>query len=167
MLDSLDVQRILFNGTLFSLTLGVIIIGSLIYNPRLWLQDYPKPIRDKVPPLSSSEKRDRAIVGILFLGTMVGGLILISLQLRTSYGSALPFGTAYLHSFLIMSMFNLFDALVIDLPIAVLKPRFVIIPGAEGMEYLLQDYRQHFVNFLKGVLFCAIFSLPFAVLAVL
>ena len=137
MLDSHSLQRILLNGTILSLALGAIVLGSLIYNARLWLQDYPQPIRDMVPPLSPIEKRDRGIVVVLFLGVLLGGLILETLHLRTDPAGAISFGAAYLDIFLMLAIFNLFDALVLDLfIITLLKPRFVILPGAEGMEYL-------------------------------
>jgi hypothetical protein len=139
-----------------------------MYNARLWLQDYPKPIRDKVPPLSPAEKRDRGILTVLFLGVLFGGVILAVLQLRTAYPGTLSFGIAYLHIFLMLAVFNLFDALVIDLfIITLLKPSFVILPGAEGMEYLFNDYHKHLTDFLKGIVFCLVASLPFALIAVL
>ncbi len=168
MLDSLALQRILINGTVLSLVLGAIVLGSLKYNARLWLQDYPKPIRDRVPPLSAAERRERAIVGLVIIGVLFGGVVLTTLQLRTVQAGAISLGTAYLQVYLMLAMFNLFDAVVLDLfIITLLKPRFVILPGAEGMEYLFHDYRKHLTDFLKGMVFCAVASLPFAVVAVL
>jgi hypothetical protein len=168
MLDSLALQRILINGTVLSLVLGVIILASLKYNARLWLQDYPKPIRDKVPPLSATEKRERAVVAVVVIGILLGGAVLQIAQLRASPAGTITFGAAYLSIFLVLAMFNLFDALVLDLIILTLfTPRFVILPGAEGMEYLFHDYRKHLTDFLKGMVFCAVASVPFAVIAVL
>ncbi len=40
-------QRVVIDGTLLSLILGAMIMGSLVYNPRLWLQDYPKAVQAK------------------------------------------------------------------------------------------------------------------------
>jgi uncharacterized membrane protein len=168
MLDSVALQQILISGTLLSLLLGIIVLGSLKYNARLWLQDYPKAIRDKVPPLSVVEKRERAVLAVVVIGILFGGVILETLHLRTYPAGVISFGTAYLHIFLILAMFNLFDALVLDLfIITLLKPRFVILPGAEGMEYLFHDYRKHVTDFLKGIAFCTVASLPIAVIAVL
>jgi hypothetical protein len=168
MLDQLALQRVLINGTVLSLVLGVLILASLKYNARLWLQDYPKPIRDKVPPLSAAEKRERAVLALVFIGVLIGGAILAALQLRTYPAGTISFGAAYLQIFLMLAIFNLFDAVVLDLfIITLLKPRFVILPGAEGMEYLFHDYHKHLTDFLKGIVFCAVASLPFAVIAVL
>ena len=168
MLDPLTIQRTLLNGIILSLVLGVIVIGSMMYNARLWLQDYPKPIRDKVPPLSPSEKRDRSVLVVLLLGVLLGMMVLEIFQLRTGLTGRISFGAAYLHLFLMLSIFNLFDALVLDLFIlTLLKPKFAILPGAEGMEYLFNDYRKQLIDFLKGVVFCTVASLPLAGIVVL
>lgn len=167
MLDSLTLQRSLLNGIILSLVLGVVVMGSLIYNARLWLQDYPKPIQEKVPPLSPAEKRERVVVAVLVMGILLGGLILETLQLRADPG-VISFGPAYLNFFSMLFIFNLFDALVLDLFIlTLLKPKFAIHAGAEGMEYLFNDYRKQLVDFLKGIVFCVVASLPFAVFVIL
>jgi hypothetical protein len=163
--DTNVLQQALINGTAITLAVFVIIMGSLMYNARLWLQDYPKAIREAVPPLTPTEKRQRVVVALLFMGVLFGGLLLTAIQLR---GRALSFGEAYLLFFLMLFIFNLFDAVVIDLLILTgLKPKFVILPGAEGMEYLFNDYRKHVGDFLKGMVFCVLASLPFAALAAL
>lgn len=168
MLDSLALQRTVLNGIILSLALGVMVIGSMMYNARLWLQDYPKPIRDKVPPLSPKEKRQRTGLAVLLLGFMLGMMTLEVFQLRAAPAETISFGTAYLHIFLMLSIFNLFDALVLDLFILTLiKPKFAILPGAEGMEYLFNDYRKQLTDFLKGAAFCTIASLPLAGIVVL
>jgi len=80
----------------------------------------------------------------------------------------LSFGAAYLYLFLLLAIFNLYDALVLDLGILTwLKPKCIIPPGAEGMEHLLYDYGKQLRDFLKGIVFCAIASLPFAAAVVL
>jgi hypothetical protein len=168
MLDSLALQRTVLNGIILSLALGVIVMGSMMYNARLWLQDYPKPIRDKVPPLSPKEKRDRAVLTVLVMGVLLGMVILEIFQLRTGPAGTISYGAAFLHFFLMLSIFNLFDALVLDLFIlTLLKPKFAILPGAEGMEYLFNDYRKQLTDFLKGVVFCTVASLPLAGIVVL
>lgn len=162
-MDASILGHVLINGTVITLAVSVIILASLVYNARLWLQDYPKAIREAVPPLTPTEKQQRAVVAVLFMGVLFGGLLLTAIQLRER---ALSFGEAYLLFFLMLFLFNLFDAVVIDLLILTgLKPKFVILPGAEGMEYLFNDYRKHVGDFLKGIVFCVVASLPFAALA--
>lgn len=167
-MQGLSLSQILIDGALLSTALSILIIGSLYYNPRLWLQDYPIEIRARVLPLSAAEKRQRAIVALLFFGVGIGTLVYSMANLRAANGGSVPFLTAYLHSFGVLSIFNLFDAVVLDLILLTgFKPKFAVIPGAEGMEYLYHNWGMHAVNFLKGVVFCALFSLPVAALTAL
>ncbi|CAI8993781.1 hypothetical protein EMIT079MI2_90077 [Bacillus sp. IT-79MI2] len=43
-------EQMLLVGTIMSIILSIIILGSLYYNPRLWLNDYPKDIQKSVLP---------------------------------------------------------------------------------------------------------------------
>lgn len=163
-----SLTRVLIDGAILSVALSVLILGSLVYNARLWLHDYPKEIQAKVPPLTPREKRDRMVVVLLFFGVMFGTLAYSLVGLRAAYGGSVPFASAYLHFFAVLSLFNLTDAVVLDLLILTwMKPKFAVIPGAEGMEYLYHNWGMHLANFLKGVVFCAVFSLPLALIAAL
>ncbi len=161
----MSLPQILIDGLILSVSLGVVIIGSLALNPRLWLQDYPAEMRAKVPPLTRREKQAQLIVTALFLAAAVGALAYAGSRLLAANGGTVSFLTAYLHVFLVLNLFNLFDAVVIDyLLIARLKPKFVSLPGTEGMEYLYEDWGMHWRNYLKGIVFCGVLSLPAALL---
>ncbi|CAG1770763.1 hypothetical protein BAC2_01258 [uncultured bacterium] len=167
-MEGLSLTRILIDGALLSAVLTAIVLGSLYYNPRLWLQDYPAEIQARVLPLSAQEKRQRGLVVILFLVGALGTLAYSVLQLRAANGGSMPFLTAYLHVFGVLSLFNLFDAVVLDLILLTgFKPKFAVIPGAEGMEHLYHNWGMHLSNFFKGMGFCLVFSLPVAVIAAL
>jgi hypothetical protein len=167
-MQGLSLTQILIDGAILCAGMSVLILGSLYYNPRLWLQDYPKEIQAKVPPLTPREKRERLIVAALFL--VVAALTLINsiARLEAANGGSVSFLTAYLHVFGVLSIFNLFDAVVLDLIILTgFKPKFAMIPGAEGMEYLYHDWGMHLSNFLKGVVIVAVISIPVALIAAL
>ena len=54
------------------------------------------------------------------------------------------FGTAFLSAFVVLVVFNLVDRLILDwLVFCPLTPRFVVLPGTEGMAGY-KDYRMHF-----------------------
>lgn len=164
----LSLNRILLDGTLLSLVLGLLVMGSLYYNPRLWLQDYPAPIQAKVPPQTPTEKRQQRILVIPLLLFMFFIPLYSTYQLRLENGGSLPFITAYVNTFAISNIFNLFDAVVLDLLILTfMKPKFAVIPGAEGMEYLYRDWNMHLRNYLKGIVVCAVLSLPITLIAML
>jgi hypothetical protein len=162
-----SIERALIDGLLLSLGLTVIIIGSMIYNARLWLNDYPREIQAKVPPLTQEEKRQRGVLALLFLILMLAIPFLSTRQLRIDNGGTLPFVTAYLHTFVILQVFNLFDAAVIDLGLAFTQPKFMILPGTEAMGYLYRDWGMHFKNFVKGIVICAVGSLLITLVAML
>lgn len=164
-MNTLSLPQILVDGLILCLGLGVVVLGSLYFNPRLWLQDYPAPMRAKVPPLTRREKQAQLIVTVLFIAAAVGALAYAGSRLLAANGGAVSFLTAYLHVFFVLNLFNLFDAVVIDfLLIAKLKPGFVLLPGTEGMEYLYEDWGMHWRNYVKGIIVCAILTLPAALL---
>jgi len=162
----LSLERILIDGTLLCVILGGLIMASLYFNPRLWLQDYPKPVQAKVPPLNGVEKRQQRLLMLPFLLVMLGIPLYSAYILRKETGA--DFLSVYLHVFTLAQLFNLFDAVVLDLLILTfMKPKFAVIPGAEGMEYLYHDWGMHLRNFLKGVVICTVISLPIAGLVML
>lgn len=164
----LSLTRILVDGLLLSLGLSVIIFVSLYANPRLWLQDFPKEIRAKLPPNTPQEKRIQRLMMIPFLALIVGVMYFSVMQLKVENGGSISFFTAFANAFLVMNVFNLFDAVIIDyLILTVMKPKFAIPRGAEGMEHLLTDGRTQVNNYFKGIIFCLVFSLPVAAIAAL
>lgn len=140
-MDTLSLNRILIDGTLFCAVTGVLVFGSLYLNPRLWLQDYPKEMQAKVPPLTSDEKRMRAILAVVVILLAVGIPFLSVRQLRADNGGSMTFLAAYVNAYLVFQLFNLFDAVVIDfLVLTLMSPKFAVLPGTEGMEYLYRNW---------------------------
>lgn len=164
----LSLGRIIVDGSLYGVGLGMLILFSLYFNPRLWLQDYPPEVRAQVPPLTAIERRHRAIFGILFMLAVIGGLLLVAWRLRAAHGGSLAFGAAWLHSYLVFTMFNLFDTLVVDyLVLTVLRPAWAIVPGTEALLPRYLTVSAHGKAFVRGQVMGSIFCLPFAWLATL
>lgn len=158
----LSTTRILTDGLILSVGLSILIFGSLYMNPRLWLQDYPKEIQAKVPPKTLQETRTTWVLLVLFLAMIIGTLVYSVTQLKAETGS-ISFINAFVHAFLVFNIFNLVDAVIIDLLVLTfINPKFAEIPGAEGMEYLYRDWNMQFRNYLRGIVVCAVFSLPIA-----
>src|SRR5690606_32906363 len=126
-------------------------------------------IRRQVPPLTPAEKRAQRIVLIPFLLLMLVGPYLSVAGLRADSGGSLPFVTAYLHVFLLLNIFNLFDAVIIDLAVlTLLKPRFMILPRTAAAAYAAQHHcGLQLRNDLTGVISCAVLALPLAQVAAL
>jgi hypothetical protein len=142
--------------------MGIFIFGSLYLNPRVWIQDYPKEMQARVPPLTPAERRARIVAFSLFLAFMIGIPLFSTRQLRAENGGSISFLTAYLNAYLIFSLGNLFDAVVVDaLVLSIIKPRFAILPGTEDLyDNWVTDWRMHVRNYLKGVVLGAVFCIP-------
>jgi hypothetical protein len=106
---------------------------------------------------------------VLFLGSMIGILYYSNAQLKAANGGSITFLTAWLNTFILFNIGNLFDAVVIDwLILTMMKPKFMILPGTTLAEYaMFNDWRLHLGNYVKGVVIGAVFSLPIAFVATL
>lgn len=140
--------NILIGGMILSLISSALILLSIRSNPRLWLQDYPPSIRSIVSPKTSEEKSESLKWGIPLLTVMLTIPFLSALSIKHRSG------TGYLDFFLtafgVAFIFNVVDLLVIDwLIFCTLTPKFMILPGTEGMAGY-KDYWFHFKAFLTG-----------------
>ncbi|MFN8531586.1 MAG: hypothetical protein U0670_23525 [Anaerolineae bacterium] len=159
-------SRFVIEGSIFTVLLAVFIIGTLIYNKRLWMQDYPKEIQALQPPLTVREKRERVVLALGLFVLLFGGLFVSNAGLKAANGGTLPFLNAYLNAYGLWSLFNLFDAVVIDWWFgAVMAAPFMIMPGSEGYMHLYRDKRMHLINFLKGVVGGLILCVPIALIS--
>lgn len=136
---------LILSAVLFSLALGLVRI-----NPEIMLNDYPPDIQAKYGPMSDRSKRQRIPVAIVFLIILFGIVIQSFMGLRTNTGDDIPFLAAFIHLFVMFSFFNVLDWLVLDwLIVVTLRPRFLILPGTEGLAGYA-DYGFHFRGFLIG-----------------
>lgn len=164
----ISLSRVLVDGTILSLAMGALIVGSLIYNARLWLQDYPESMRQRVPPITEDEKRTQKLLMLPFLLFMLLIPFLSTRAQIAAAGDSLPFLSAYLNTFLVLNVFNLFDAVVIDLLLLTfVKPAFAILPGTEDLVHEFRDWGVHLRNYLKGIVMCAALALPVTLAALL
>ena len=154
---------VILSGVLFTLILGLVRI-----NPEIMLKDYPPDIQAKYGPMSERSKRQRIPVAILVIVVLFGIVILSFQDLGTDPQDDLSFFTTFVHLFVMFSVFNLLDWLVLDwLIVVTIRPSFIILPGTEGLAGY-EDYRFHFQGFLIGTVITLVTSiLVAAVVAVL
>jgi len=145
-----DLTKVLIDGAVLSILASIILIGSGMYNPRLFLQDYPAEIQAKVPPKTQREKRLSLVVGIPFMVLLLAMPFISTLTLKGQHGGAIEFLPLFLHAFGVIFIFNLVDLLLLDwLIFCYFTPSFFVIPGTEGMA-AYQDYGYHFRASLIG-----------------
>jgi hypothetical protein len=158
------------DGAVLSLAVGAVILGSLAYNPRLWINDAPARVRQLAAPLTPAERRDRMIVGIVFLLTVIGLTMWSAARLAARHGEPLPFMTALAHFLGVFFIFNLFDLVVIDwLVVLVLRPAFLRRLSVPELAYeeTVGGYAYHFRAFLKGMGVIVVLSLIAAAMSIL
>jgi hypothetical protein len=149
------------DGAVVCAALGLVIVGSLAYNPRLWVNDLPPRVRVLVPPLTAGERRDRYVLAALFLLTIVATTTWSAARLMARHGETLSFATAFAHFLAVFFLFNLFDLIVIDwLMLLVLQPAFLRRLSVPGLTYeeTVGGYGYHFRGFLKGMGFILVAS---------
>jgi len=80
------------------------------------------------------------------------GLLIVAASFSTlrANGGGIPFRTAFVHLFVMLSVFNVVDLLLIDWPLVAIRPRFMVLPGTEGSAGY-KDYWFHFRGFLVGI----------------
>ena len=163
-------QAVIENGLLFaaifSLIMSVIIIFSLRRNPMVLAERGPEDIRQAVGPIDERSRTQRRTFGILILLFLLVILILSIYRLNLIQGG-LTFWSVFLNILIIVMVWNLVDLLVIDwLFLIVIQPKFIIIPGTEGLKGY-KDFGFHFRGFLKGLVYSVVIGLLIAGISVL
>ncbi len=149
-------SRIIVHGAFLSLVASAFIAITLRINPRIWLQDYPQDIQDRVPPKTAQERRISLLLGIPFLIVLLAVPFASTLTLKYQRGGAVPFLLLFANGFGVSFIFNLVDWLILDwLMLCTITPPFVVIPGTEGASGY-KNYAFHFRGFLVGTIFSAI-----------
>jgi len=141
----------LFYGFVLSVLLSGVTLGSLYLNPEIGWRTYPPDVRQKFGPMSEKARKQRIASGILFLICLVGILYASVNELKQVFAGSLSFATIFGSTFLILSIFNVVDLIVLDwLIFARLRPRFIVLPGTEGLPGY-GDYGFYFKGFLTGI----------------
>src|SRR5262245_49599674 len=111
------IRHALAYGVVLSGIFCPLLLGLLWSNPEILLNDYPPDIKAKHGPMSARSKRQRLPVAA-FLGAI--GLAVVaasSVDVRANFDGDIPFLTAFVHLFVMFSVFNLADLLLLDWPL--------------------------------------------------
>lgn len=153
-------------GVVLSIVLFGLLLAVLRANPEIMLNDYPPDIRAKWGPMTEHTKRQRVFVAILLLVPVLSITAWSTRSLSALAGGDVTFAIAFAHFAIMFGTFNLFDWLLLDWPLVYWQPRFVVLPGTEGLAGYT-NYWFHFRGFLIGIpivlassaLFAAIISI--------
>jgi hypothetical protein len=157
-------HSLLYGGYL-SLAMTILILGSLLYNPEIWLHDFPADIQEKYGPASEKSVRQRRIFTIPFMAVFLGIIAASVYFLPSASGGSPTFLELFANIFIVFMIFNLVDLLLIDWLIGiVLRPKFWVLPGTEGLKGY-SDYGFHLRGFIKGTIGGAIGAAVLAAIA--
>ncbi|HRF47760.1 MAG TPA: hypothetical protein PLC98_09060 [Anaerolineales bacterium] len=139
-----------FFGGLITAWMIVVVIGSLRWNPEIWVHDAPPEMRAALPPKSDLARRQTTwVAAVMFAGLaalLIGQIVELNTRLRGSPG----FLPIFVAIWLGLQTFNLIDLVLIDwLLIETIRPSWATLPGAEAFAER-RFYGFHFRGFLKG-----------------
>jgi len=146
------------HAVVYACIFSAFVLATLYMNPRLWVQDYPRSIQEKVPSKDEAEKRGSLILSLFFV-LIFAGYPLATLLL---YRGAPTFAGAFLHLFVMFQFSNLIDLVILDwLIFCTITPQWLVIPGTT-VDDGYKDYRYHFIAGLKGVVITTVAALVVA-----
>jgi hypothetical protein len=157
-----DIGKILLHGAILSAIVSLVLMSAVYYNPCFARRGLPGDIKEKVAPLTSQEKRRALFFAIPFFVLVIGGPFLSGLSLEIEAHGAISFLEIALHVFGVMFVVNLVDLVLLDwLIYCTITPRFVVIPGTEGMAGY-KDYLFHIRAHVRGTVLQVILALVLA-----
>ncbi len=144
-------QHRLFYGAILSFLLSLLITISLYINAEIWVSDFPPDIQEKHGPVSEESKKQKIIVGIAFLGIIVGVVGLALTHLDLLIDEEPTFFEMFISIYVMFLCFNLFALFILDwLFFVKIQPKFIILLETEGLKGY-KDYYFHFRGFLIGL----------------
>ena len=150
-------EHALVYGLIVALLAGGWIMLALRINPRIFLRNYPKAIREAAPPVTPSERRLQAFLALPLFMLIIGfpfwsGLSLINSQ-------PVGQGALFLDAFIVAMVFNVVDLLVLDiLWLGLFPPRWAMIPGTETVAYR-PEFARHIRGFVVGTVVATVIAL--------
>jgi len=154
------ISHILTHALFYNLVvIGYLVILMMSVSPRIWgYSDYSEEIKDKVPKQTKKEKRLAILVTVPWMVFTLGFPILSTYLLKGKLGGEISYWTAFLNIFVMASIANLVDLVVLDwLVVSTITPTFVMIPGTEKADY--EDFTFHYKA--QGIGSIVIFALCF------
>ena len=157
---SILIQHGFLYGLILSVLFTLVLLGAVRVNVEIMQNDYPPDVKHAYGAERNPKTRgQRRIFSLLFLFVLFGVLCYSMIDLGRSTSMPLTFLPLFVLVFIEIFTFNLWDLLVIDwLIFNTLQPRFIFLPGTEGMAGY-KDYFFHFKGFLTGIVFSLISAL--------
>lgn len=142
---------------------GIAIVGSVLHNKTAWLHEYAPAVQqrfiEKNPDYTPKEKTKQTVS--LILAKLFVCLLFTALLTAMVYlAGARNFLTGAIYSYIIWSVVNIFDAIVLDIGVFA-KWKKVRLPGTEDMD---KEYASNAWKSIKDGFFGILIGLPVACL---
>ena len=107
------ISHALLYGVILSAVLFTLMLVVARVNPEIMLKAYPLDIQANYGPMSERSKRQRAVVGSILIALILGIVAWSFRGIGTNVEGGIPFVTAFIHVFVMFSVFNLLDAVIV------------------------------------------------------
>ncbi|MEX0678135.1 MAG: hypothetical protein WD063_13720 [Pirellulales bacterium] len=153
------IRRILIDGSILTAIVAPVLVLTLYINPRIALSDYPKDVRAAVPPRTRKELRQGILIALFLIPVSIAIPFYSAYLVKQQTSGTIAYWMAFVTIFGEYVLVSLFDLIVLDiLMFHTWTPRFVVIPGTEGMPGY-KHWRPHAkAQLTKGNLIISVFS---------
>lgn len=146
----LDLARMARDGGILALVSCICFPLVLRLNPRFARADLPKDIQEAVPPLTKKEMRTAAVLLALILVVVLAIPFVSTRGFRMQAESSIPFFWLFLNAYGVLIIANIAELLLVDLLLlCTITPKWMVIPGTEGMAGY-KDYGHQIRAHLRG-----------------
>ncbi len=151
-------ELIIKHGLFYSAGFTIIILVSVLVNPRIWMQDFPDDLKSSIPPKSVREIRQTFITGFLFAVFIIGFPLYSIAEKVNEINIELSFSTLFLHSFSVMVICNIFYWILLDQIIfGLVISRLRTIPEIKK-KFKFPGWKRQVFGLFIGFLMCGVIS---------
>jgi len=144
-------------GTVFGLVFcaATLLIGWI--NVAMLVNEYPPDVRSKFGAMDAATRKQANLASLPLL-LILGVIVAFALATLRKQTDALTMFDTLIVTLTLFQMWNLIDFILLDwFLLMTLRPRFMILPGTEGMAGY-RDLGFHFRKFLNGIVLTLILS---------
>ncbi len=150
----------LAEGAFYASVLLAVILISMIIRSRLWLGDYPEPVRRSAAPPRRGEKAAKTLLDIAFKALWIGYPVFSAFLYKAAMGRSFTMWICLAHMMTLYAVFVAARLLLIDgILICLITPGFVRVDGTKDTKESYRDFRFYAKKALGNFVLSAFFSL--------
>lgn len=151
--------QVLTHGLIYSGGFALIILISVLINPRIWMQDFPVSLQSHIPQKNKKEVHQTFVTGLFFALFILGFPLFSLISLFRGSEEFFSFSSLFIHSVSVMMICNILYWLFMDILIFnLVVSRIRTVPGLKRKFKFLGWKRQVF-GMVVGSLSCGLISL--------